>query len=111
MILTHGHRNIAFSRTDQMKRRLFSFEKFLYHYTTAGVAKGIAREHIGDSFLGLLQRFGDDYTLARCQTIGLNDNRCALLTQVSQCRFDLSEICISAGGNLVASEKVFGEGF
>ncbi len=84
-------------------------EEFLDHHARAGVAKGVAREHVAYRLLGFGQRHGDDHALARGQAIGLDDDRCTAFTQIGECGFDFGEVLVGRGGDVVACEEVLGE--
>ena len=96
--------------TMTMKLASLAIEELLDHHARAGVAEGIAGEHVAHGGFGFVQVHGDDHALARGQAIGLDDDGRALLVQVGQGRLDLGEVAIGGGGDPVAGEEVLGEG-
>ena len=110
MVLAGGHGQYIAAICEYDKTRLLAAEKLLDHHATAGFAKGIAREHVGDGRLGVFQGFCHDHALAGGQAIGFYHNRCAAFTQVGEGGLQLGECVVGRGGNIVALEKILGEG-
>ena len=59
--------------------RFLAVEEFLDHDARAGVAEGIAAEHVVQRLLGFGQRHRDDHALAGGQAVGLDHDRRAAL--------------------------------
>ena len=104
----HGQHVLAINHYD--KAGFFAGQKLFDNHSTTGFAKGVARQHIGHGVLGLLQRFSHYHALARGQPVGLYYNRCAVFAQVGQGRLELGKVAVSAGGDIVARQEIFGEG-
>ena len=110
VILAGGHGQHVLAVDHDDKAGFFAVEKLLDHHPAAGVAKGVAGQHIGHGVLGLLQRLGHDNALARRQAVGLDHDGCALFAQVGQGRLELGEVAVGAGGNLVPRQEILGKG-
>ena len=63
-----------------------------------------------DGVDGLLFAHGHDHPFAGGQPIGLDHDRGTLFLYIGNGRFDLGEIAVGPGGNLVAGQEVLGEG-
>ena len=110
VVLAGGHRQHVLAVDHDDEAGLLAIEELLDHHARAGVAEGIAGEHVAHGGFGFVQVHGDDHALARGQAIGLDDDGRALLAQVGQGRLDLGEVAIGGGGDPVAGEEVLGEG-
>ena len=111
VVLAGGHRQYVLAVDHHDKAGFFAVEEFLDDHARTGVTKGIAGEHVAYGVFGFLQGHGDDHAFTGSQAIGLDHDRCAFLTQVSQGRFDLGEVLVIGRRDLVASQEVLGEGF
>ncbi len=83
------------------KAGFLTSQKLFDNYPMAGIAKGVARQHIVHGVFGFLQGFGDNDPFARGQAVGLDDNGGPFPAQVGKRRFDLSEILIFRSGDVV----------
>ena len=68
---------------------LLSLEKALDNDAGAGITEFVVGQHVMNGGLRLSQCHGNDDAFARRQTIGFDDDRCALLMNVVERRFDL----------------------
>ncbi len=109
MVLAGGHGQHILAIHHNDKTGLFPCQKLLDHHAAAGIAKGVAREHVGDGGLGLGEGFGNDYAFACRQPISFHHNGRTLAAQVGERGFQFGEVGVGAGGNAVAGEEVLGE--
>ena len=109
MVLAGGHRQYVDAVGHHDEARLLAVEVFLDHDTAAGLAEGIAGEHVAHRILGGRQVHRDDHALAGGQSIGLDDDGYAPVVDVGECRFDLGEGPVIGGRDLMAGEKILGE--
>ncbi|MND98122.1 hypothetical protein D3C80_904620 [compost metagenome] len=93
------------------KTRLFAVEELFDNDAVSRVAKRVTCQHILNSGFRLFERHRDDNPFTGGQTVGLDNNRCAFLTQICQGWFYFGEVLIFAGRDFVAREEIFGEGF
>ena len=94
---------------------LLAVEEFLDHHSRAGVAEGVALEHVADRGFGLRQRRRHHHALARGQAIGLDHDRRApaftgAAAHVGERGVDVGMHLVEPGGNAVAFEELLGEG-
>src|SRR5690606_35399815 len=88
VVLASGQRPYVLAVDHNDETGFFAVEEFLDHHARASLTEGIAREHVTHRVFGFLQGHGDDHPLARRQTVGFDDDRCAFFAQVGQRRFD-----------------------
>ncbi len=62
-----------------------------------------------DACGGLAERQRDDDALAGGQAVGLDDDRCAVLAHVGQCRIELGEDRVARGRDIVAVQEILRE--
>ena len=110
VILTGSHRQHVLAIDHDDEARLFTLQKLLDHHPGARVAKGIAGEHVAHRVFRLLQGHGDNHPLARRQTIGLDDDRGALLAQIGQRWLHLGEVLVLGGWDGVTGQEILGKG-
>ncbi len=110
MILAGGHGQHVLAVHHDDEARLFPVQELLDHHLGAGIAEGIAGEHVTHRRFRLVEGHGDDHPFAGGQTVGLDDDGGALLAQIGQRRLHLGEVLVIGGGNGVAGQEVLGEG-
>ena len=79
MILRCRHWQDVLSVHHDNKAGFLASQKLFDNHPMAGVAEGVARQHIVHSVFGFLQGFGDNDPFTCGQTIGLDDNGGPLL--------------------------------
>ena len=92
------------------KAGFFAIQEFLNHDAVACITKGVTGQHVADGVFRLLQRHGNNHAFARSQAIGFHHDGCALLAYIIQCLVHVGEIGVGGGGNVLAIQKVLGEG-
>ena len=110
VVLAGGHRQYVLAIDHDDEAGFFAVEELLDHHARAGFTEGVAGEHVAHRVFGFLQGHGDDHAFAGGQAIGLDHDRCAFLTQVSQCRLDLGEVLVVGSRDLVTRQEILGEG-
>ncbi|VAU69108.1 Uncharacterised protein [Klebsiella pneumoniae] len=80
MILAGGHRQNVLAIDHHDKARLFAVEELFNHDAVARIAKGVTCQHILNRGFGFFEGHRDDHAFTRGQTVGLDNNRRALLT-------------------------------
>ena len=111
VVLGGGKGQEAFAIGDNDEARLLSRHEFLDHHTVTGAAECITPKHVADGrescFLGVC----NDHPLARSQTVGLHDDRGALLAHVGFCFRKLREGAMGRRWNSMALEERLAERF
>ena len=89
----------------------FLADQELFHNNAmAGLTESIARKHVLAGIDSLLLGLRQDDTLAGCQAISLDDDRCTLLFDVGNGFIQVGKVAIGGGRNPVARQEILGEG-
>ena len=110
MVLGRADGQHGFPVTKHEERRLFAFHELFDHDLGARVAKGTV-EHLIYGGEGFGVTHGDDDTLARRQTVGLDDNRRALLFHIGAGAGRIGEMAIGRRGRIAGVADFLGKGF
>ena len=110
VILRGGQGQDVFAVHHDDEAGLLALQEFLDHHPVPGLAEGIAGQHVLRRGDGLVFRLRQDHALAGGQTVGLDHDGRALLADVGDGLADVGEVAVGGGGNMVAGEKVLGEG-
>ena len=86
-------------------------EELFDDHARTGVTEGIAGEHVAHGVFGFGQGHGNDHAFTGGQAVGLDHDRRAFFTQISQGRLDLGEVLVVGRRDLVARQEILGEGF
>ncbi len=111
MILAGGKRRNVFAIDHDNERRFFTVEEFLDNHTATGFTKGVTSQHVFNGVFGFFQGHGNNNTFTRSKAVGLHYDRRAFFTNVSQRWFNLGEVLVIGGWDLVAGQEILGEGF
>ena len=105
----HGQHVLAIDHHD--KARLLALKKAFHDNPRAGVTELVIGEHVVDGHLGFILRHCHNHPFPRGEAVGLDDDRCALLSNIGQSRLDVGKHRIGCGGDVVPREKILGKGF
>ena len=111
MILTGRHRQDVLAVDHYNKAGFFAVEELFNYDAMTRVAKRIASQHVMYGGFGFFQRHCDNHTLTGSQTVSLDDDRRAFLTQISEGRFDFGKVLIFGCRDLVTRKEILGERF
>src|SRR5471030_37545 len=111
VVLAGGHRQYVLAVDHDDEAGFFAVQELFDHDARTGFAESVARQHVAHGVFGFSQSHRDDHAFTGGQAIGLNHDRCAFLTQVSQGRLDLGKVLVVGSRDLVASQEVLGERF
>src|SRR5471032_3351496 len=111
VVLAGGHRQYVLAVDHHDEAGFFAVEEFLDDHARTGITKCVAGEHVAHRVFGFLQGHRHDHAFTGGQAVGLDDDRCTFFTQVRQGRLDLGEVLVVGRRDLVAGQKIFGEGF
>ncbi len=76
----------------------------------AGVAEFVAVEHVAHGGFRLFQGHRHDHALAGGQAVGLDYDGRALLAHIGEGFVHIGEVAVGGGGDVLAGQKVLGEG-
>ena len=109
VVLGRGHRQYVFTVDHDDKAGFLTFQKALQYDPGARVAKLIIGEHVLNRCLGFIERRGDDDALSRGEAIGFDDDRCALLSHVSEGGLDLGKDGVGRCRYIVPGKEILGK--
>ena len=109
MVLAGCHWQDIFTIDHTDKTGFFALQKLLNHHAATGIAKFIIRQHIVNGFMRLFDRLSNNDAFTSSKTIGFNDNRCALLIDISLCRYCVGKALISRRWDIVLFHEFFGK--
>ena len=114
VVLAGGERDDVLAVAQHDEARFLAFEELLDDDPrAAGVvlhAELVVEQHPVDSFARLRQGHRHHHALAGGQSVGLDDDRCALLLDVGMRRFRVGEGLVGCGRDLVPMHEGLGEG-
>ena len=107
MILARCQGQDIFAIAQNDKAGFFAEQTFFNDHPCTGRTERAVAEHCIDRIVGLLECFGDHDAFTCGETIGLDDNRCALRINITMCRDWVCERLIDGGRNLVTHHELF----
>ena len=111
MVLTGCEGRYVFTVYHDDERGFFAVQELFNNNTAAGLAKGVASQHIANSVFRFLQGHRHDDAFTSRQAVGFNHDRRTFFTNVGQSRLDLGEVLVLSSRNVVTGEEVFGKRF
>ena len=109
VILGRGQRQDRVAIGNDDEARLFAFQELLNDDSRARLTEAATGEHIGRRLLGLLQRHSHDDAFAGCEAVGLDDDRCALFTDVVDGRLEFRKVPVGCCRDCVPCQEVLGK--
>ena len=80
VVLAGGHRQNVLAVDHHDKAGFFTVEELFNHDTVARIAESVTCQHVLNRGFGFFERHRDDHAFTGGQTVGLDNNRRALLT-------------------------------
>src|SRR5262249_15723056 len=109
VILRGAERQRRRSIRQHEERDLLTAHALLDHDGPAGLAEPTLIEAERDGTIRFLERLTDERALARCQAVGLDDQRSAQLTTEASSLPTVGEAAVARGRDAVADHELLGE--